>query len=96
MTPDKTKTAARQASRVQALNDLARAAGWSGWSEYETAVKNGAVRITARQEAANNYTVQLDGPCPICGTGRNQHGECYQGHVVHERERESQNSVTEF
>jgi RNA polymerase subunit RPABC4/transcription elongation factor Spt4 len=26
--------------------------------------------------------VQLDGLCPICGTGRSQNGECWRGHIV--------------
>lgn len=26
--------------------------------------------------------VQLDGLCPICGTGRSQYGECWKGHIV--------------
>ena len=26
--------------------------------------------------------VELDGLCPICGTGRSQNGECWRGHIV--------------
>ncbi len=33
--------------------------------------------ITAQIE-----NVELDGLCPICGTGRSQNGECWRGHIV--------------
>ena len=33
--------------------------------------------ITAQVE-----NVELDGLCPICGTGRSQNGECWRGHIV--------------
>ena len=42
--------AKRQASRRAMLNEIATAAGWASWSEYETAVKNGKVSIEKKGE----------------------------------------------
>ena len=38
-------TAEKQTNRNTALDEIARAAGWSSWSEYATAVKRGVVSI---------------------------------------------------
>lgn len=49
--------------------------------------------IRALQDDRDKYrstqqkSVQQTGPCPICGTGRNQYGECFLGHVVLESPR---------
>lgn len=41
---DTTGTNRQQRRRAQ-LNELAQAAGWEGWSAYETAVLNGLVKL---------------------------------------------------
>ena len=39
----------RQRKRVTKLDAAAQAAGWASWSEYSTAVINGAVSIAPKQ-----------------------------------------------
>ncbi len=45
-------SAERQADRTAALNAIAQAAGWKSWSEYETAVKRGGVKIEKKIKGA--------------------------------------------
>ncbi len=42
-----TTQARRQSKRRAKLNQIARAAGYSGWSAYETAVINGKSKVNA-------------------------------------------------
>lgn len=39
----------KQNRRRAALDAIAQAAGWAGWSEYETAVKDGRVIVKTKQ-----------------------------------------------
>lgn len=43
--PKPLTSAQKQARRNAELEQLARAAGWPGWSSYVTSVKNGIVKL---------------------------------------------------
>jgi hypothetical protein len=43
----------RQQSRREKLNQIARAAGFAGWSAFETAALNGKTRLTPREPDKN-------------------------------------------
>jgi hypothetical protein len=40
----------KQSARNAALNEIARAAGWKGWSEFSTAVINGKAEIPQKAQ----------------------------------------------
>lgn len=41
-------------------------------------------REARRYVKRSGKVVQINGLCPICGTGRSQYGECARGHIIFE------------
>lgn len=52
-------TAQRQAHRLALLNAAARAAGWTGWREYERSVANGAAAVTKKSTTTHLPAVSV-------------------------------------